>query len=257
MNRSILVAALVTSAVMLAGCAASDSTPTATLPTGSQPVTLDPADFSTTIDNPYWPMTPGTQWIYRETDGSGDEFSVIVTVTSETTTLANGIEARVVRDTLMLGDSIVEDTIDWYAQDSAGAIWYLGEQTAEFENGEIVSTAGSFEAGVDGALPGIAVPADPVVGQRYRQEYLKGEAEDEGAILALNQLTEVPYGAFDGVLVTRDTTPLEPDSVEYKFYAPGVGPLLTLGISGGATREELLSVGQVDAGTATGPLGRP
>jgi hypothetical protein len=257
MNLSILATAFVASAAVLVGCTASGPAPTDALPTGSQPVTLDPADFSTTIDNPYWPMSPGTQWIYRETDGSGAEYTVIVTVTSETKKLANGIEARVVRDTLMLGDAIVEDTIDWYAQDSAGAIWYLGEQTAELENGEIVSTAGSFEAGVNGALPGVAVPAEPVVGMRYRQEYLKGEAEDAGMILALDELTEVPYGAFDGVLATRDTTPLEPDVVEYKFYAPGVGPVLTLGISGGGGREELLSVGQVDEGTATGPLGRP
>ncbi|MCU1445620.1 hypothetical protein [Cryobacterium sp.] len=129
----------------------------ADLPTGTEQVDLDPADFSTTIDNPYWPMTPGTRWTYREDDGTGRDLNVTVIVTTETKRIANGVTARVVRDTVRSGDEIVEDTLDWYAQDSAGAIWYLGEDTAEFDNGTIISTGGSFEAGVDGALPGIAL----------------------------------------------------------------------------------------------------
>ena len=144
---------------------------------------LDPADFTTEIDNPYWPMTPGTQWVYRETDPDGD-LTVHVTVTSQTKRIANGIEARVVRDTVSRGDELVEDTFDWYAQDADGNIWYLGEDTAEFEGGQVASREGSFEAGVDGALPGIALPADPQPGMAYRQEYLAGEAEDEQRDLA-------------------------------------------------------------------------
>ena len=142
------------------GCTAGTPAPTS-LPQGDDPVELDPAEFTTEIDNPYWPMEPGTRWTYLETDPDGDELAVEVTVTRETKDIANGITARVVRDTVYRGDEIVEDTFDWYAQDAAGAIWYLGEDTAEFENGAIVSRDGSFEAGVDGALPGIAVPADP------------------------------------------------------------------------------------------------
>ena len=111
------------------------------LPQGDAVVALDPKDFTTTIDNPYWPMTPGTRWTYRELDADGTERTVVVTVTSETKTIANGIVARVVRDTVRSGDEIIEDTFDWYAQDADGSIWYLGEDTAEFENGEIVSTA--------------------------------------------------------------------------------------------------------------------
>ncbi|MEU1972762.1 hypothetical protein ABZ477_13970 [Microbacterium sp. NPDC019599] len=249
MSSTIWIAA----AVLLTGCtAASDSA----LPTGDEAVELDPATFTTEIDNPYWPMEVGTQWVYRETDPDGD-LMVTVTVTSDTKQIANGIEARVVRDTVRRGDEIVEDTLDWYAQDADGAIWYLGEDTAEFEDGEIASREGSFEAGVDGALPGIALPADPQPGMAYRQEYYAGHAEDEGAVLGVGELVEVPYGAFDGALLTRDTTPLEPDVEELKFYARGVGPVLTLTSSGGSGREELLEVTTVRDGTGTGPLGSP
>lgn len=247
--------------LMLTGCVNTTpptDTPTTQLPQGDDVVDLDPADFSTTIDNPYWPMDPGTRWTYRESDADGDELRVVVTVTSETRLIANGITARVVRDTVWRGDQIVEDTFDWYAQDSAGSIWYLGEETAEFENGVIISREGSFEAGVDGALPGIAMPADPRPGMKYRQEYYAGEAEDNGEVLSVHEMAEVGYGQFDDVLLTKDTITLEPDVLEYKFYARGVGLVLALSISGGAGgREELVSVERVPDGTGTGPLGQP
>ncbi|KRE21660.1 hypothetical protein ASG80_13230 [Agromyces sp. Soil535] len=227
------------------------------LPQSDDPVSLDPAEFTTEIDNPYWPMEPRTRWSYVEFDPEGGELTVDVIVTSETKTIANGIEARVVRDTVYRDGEIIEDTFDWYAQDAAGAIWYLGEDTAEFENGEIVSREGSFEAGVDGALPGIALPADPEPGMSYRQEYYAGEAEDNGAVLSVEELVEVPYGRFESALLTRDTNPLEPDVAELKFYAPGIGPVLTLDVSGGSGREELVDVTTVPDGTGTGPLGSP
>ena len=254
-----IAALMATGALMLTGCvgAAPPSAPNTELPRGDDPVTLDPADFTTEIDHPYWPMEPGTRWSYVELDSEGGELTVDVTVTSDTKQIANGIEARVVRDTVRSNGEIVEDTFDWYAQDAAGAIWYLGEDTAEFEDGEIVSRGGSFEAGVDGALPGIALPADPTPGMEYRQEYFAGEAEDNGAVLSTEELVEVPYGRFDGALLTRDTNALEPDVAELKLYAPGVGPVLTLDISGGSGREELIDVTTVPDGTGTGPLGSP
>jgi hypothetical protein len=227
------------------------------LPTGSAPVTLDPSDFSTTIDNPYWPMEPGTRWTYREDDGSGQVLDVTVIVTRETKKVADGVTARVVRDTVRSGEAIVEDTYDWYAQDTTGAIWYLGEDTAEFDNGAVVSTEGSFESGVDGAMAGIALPAQPAPGQAYRQEYYPGQAEDNGEIVSLGEMVDVRYGHFDDVLLTRDTTALEPNVLEYKFYADGVGPVLTLGISGGSGREELVSMDRAPEGAGTGPLGNP
>ena len=211
------------------------------LPQGGEEVKLDPADFTTRIDNPYWPMTPGSRWIYRETDSEGAEQRVVVTVTRKTKRIANGIEARVVHDVVTEDGEPVEVTDDWYAQDSKGNIWYLGEDTTEYENGKPSSTAGSFEAGVKGAQAGIIMPAKPEAGQTYRQEYLKGEAEDAARIVSLEEQAEVPAGHFDRVLMTRDVNPLEPKILEFKFYARGVGPVLAVSVSGGSDREELLS----------------
>ncbi|MGW2094232.1 hypothetical protein [Promicromonospora sukumoe] len=229
------------------------------LPQGDEPADLDPADLTTEIDNEYWPMEPGTQWVYQETDETGQELRVVVTVTSETKDVANGVTARVVRDTVTRRGDVVEDTFDWYAQDSEGTIWYLGEDTAEFEDGEVSTTEGSFEAGLDGALAGVIMPGDPVVGAAYRQEFYRGVAEDNGEVLSLDEQAEVPAGHYDRALLTKDTITIEPDVLEYKLYAPGVGPVLTLGVSGGAGREELTEVGTVPAEVAaaagTTPLG--
>lgn len=230
------------------------------LPRGSDPVDLDPKDFTTNIDHPYWPMEPGTRWTYRETDQEGAEQTVVVTVSDQTKRIANGITARVVRDTVTEDGELIEDTFDWYAQDKQGNVWYLGENTAEFENGEISTREGSFEAGVDGAQAGIIMPADPRDGMRYRQEYYKGEAEDNGEVLGLDEMAEVPYGRFDDALLTKDTITIEPNVLEYKLYAKGVGPVLVLGVSGGpGSREELIGLEKVSDEEAekagTSPLG--
>jgi hypothetical protein len=219
-----------------AGCGGGDS---AALPQGSEQVSLDPANFTTEIDNPYWPMAPETTWVYRETDAEGNEQTVTVTVTDETRDVM-GIETRIVHDLVTENGAPVEDTYDWYAQDADGNIWYFGEETAEYGNGKVVSTAGSWEAGVDGAQPGIAVPAVPEVGLTYRQEYYAGEAEDAAMVLSLAEKVEAPAGAYTGVLLTKDYTPLHPEILEYKFYARGVGPVVVLGVSGGIGREELV-----------------
>jgi hypothetical protein len=241
------VAIVVATALVMSACGggndeASDSG-SAALPQGSEPVELDPADFTTEIDNPWWPMRPGNRWIYRETDTEGSEQRVVVTVKDETKMIANGIEARVVRDVVTEGGEPVEITDDWYAQDSGGNIWYLGEDTAEYENGKVATRAGSFEAGVDGAFPGVIVPADPQPGMEYRQEYYEGEAEDEAAIVSVGtEQVEVPAGYFDEVLMTRDLVPLEPKVQEFKFLARDVGPVLALAVSGGPPGvEELVS----------------
>jgi hypothetical protein len=217
------------------------SEPAATLPQGSDPVELDPADFTATIDNPYWPMTPGTRWVYEETDSEGTVQQVEVTVTEETKTIA-GIEARVVRDVVTEDGEVVEDTLDWYAQDASGNVWYLGEDTKEYEDGEVVSTEGSWEHGVDGALAGILIPAEPQPGMAYRQEYYEGEAEDNGEVLSVEEFVEVPAGAYRDVLMTKDTNALEPNVLEYKFYARDVGPVMTVQVSGGLASEVLLEV---------------
>ncbi|HLL98277.1 MAG TPA: hypothetical protein VK276_04315 [Rubrobacteraceae bacterium] len=215
----------------------------AALPQGSEPVKLDPADFTTRIDNPYWPMAPGDKWVYRETD-SGTEQRVEVTVTNQTKQIANGIEARVVHDVVTEDGQLVEVTDDWYAQDKAGNVWYLGEDTAEYENGKVTTRSGSFEAGVDGAQAGVIMPAGPQDGMAYRQEYYKGEAEDKAEVLSTDEQVEVPFGYFQGVLMTKDLVPLEPKVSEYKLYARDVGPVLTVKTSGGSGREELISFSQ-------------
>ena len=209
------------------------------LPQGGEKATLDPADFTTRIDNPYWPMKPDMRWIYRETDPSGTRQRVVVTVTGRTKKIANGVTARVVHDRVTEGGKPVEVTDDWYAQDRAGNIWYLGEHTTEYENGRPTTTEGSFEAGVDGAQAGIIMPAKPRPGQRYRQEYYKGHAEDRAQIMSLKE-REVPFGHFGRALMTRDVNPLQPKILEYKFFARGIGPVLAVGVSGGSDREELV-----------------
>jgi hypothetical protein len=213
------------------------------LPQASEPAQLKPADFTTKIDNPYWPMKPGSRWVYRETDPDGTRQRVVVTVTHKTKRIANGITARVVHDVVTERGKPVEVTDDWYAQDNAGNVWYLGEYTTEYQNGKPTTTEGSFEAGVDGAQPGVIMPARPKVGLRYRQEYYEAHAEDKARVLSLKEQVEVPFGHFGAgeVLMTRDLNPLKPKILEYKFFARGVGPVLALGVSGGSDREELVS----------------
>ena len=210
-----------------------------TLPRGSEPVTLEPSEFTTEIDNPYFPIVPGTRRVFRETDAEGAVRRVVVTVTNDTKTIM-GIEARVVHDVVTEDGQVTEDTFDWYAQDSDGNLWYLGEDTKEYEDGKLKSTEGSWEAGVDGAQPGIILPANPKPGLTYREEYYAGHAEDGAEILSLTAHADVPYGTFDHVLQTRNFTPLEPDLVEEKFYASGVGPVLEITVTGGSDRTELL-----------------
>jgi hypothetical protein len=126
------------------------------------------------IDNPYWPMKPGTRWVYRETNPHGPTQRIVVTVTDRTKRVASGVPARVVHDQATERGQVVEDTFDYYAQDARGNVWYLGEDTTEFENGKPVSKAGSWEAGVDGARAGIVMLAHPRVGRRYREEHYPG-----------------------------------------------------------------------------------
>jgi hypothetical protein len=212
------------------------------LPQGSEPVKIDPAEFTTRIDNPYWPMKPGSRWVYRELNVEDlTAERVVVTVTNRTKRMANGVEARVVRDIVSEHGVPTEVTSDYYAQDADGNIWYMGEDTTEYANGKPTTTAGSFEAGADGAQPGIAIPADPKPGLSYRQEYKAGEAEDRGQVVSVDEQVESPFGHFRGALMTKDTNPLEPKVLEFKFYARDVGPVTTVGVSGGSKFEDLVS----------------
>lgn len=222
-----------------------DSTP-ATVP--SEPGTdtgdseyapvIDPADFVETIDNPYVPYRKGARWVYEGRTDEGVE-RIDVTVQAETKTVM-GVVCTVVRDTVTIDGVLVEDTLDWFAQDKDGNVWYFGEDVKNYENGEVVDTEGAWEAGVDGALPGIIMMAEPTAGTEYRQEYYAGEAEDMGKVVQLDGRAEVPFGAYENVLVTDDWTPLEPDVLERKYYAKDVGMVLEETLRGGEGRIELI-----------------
>jgi hypothetical protein len=188
------------------------------------------AAFTTDIDNPWLPLAAGNRWVYRETARDGSVQRVVVRVTHRTKLIANGVTARVVRDTVSERGEVVEDTFDWYAQDERGNVWYLGEDTKEYEHGKLVTTKGSWEAGVDGAVAGMIMPAHPRRGMQYRQEYLKGEAEDKARVVS----------RFKDSVLTREWTPLEPGIFEYKLYARGIGTVLELTVPSG-DREQLVS----------------
>ena len=214
MGRKTVLSAIVASAILLlAGCANSSQKENAYKPN------IDPAEFTTTIDNEYFPMEPGTTFVYQ----GGAQYSEM-TVTSDTKKIMD-VECVVVYHREWEGDQLIEKTYDWFAQDKEGTVWYFGEDTKEYENGEVASTKGSWEAGVDGAKAGIIMPADPKVGQSYFQEYYPGEAMDKARVLSFDASVSVPYGSFDQALETREWTPLQPGFSEKKYYVRGVGPL--------------------------------
>jgi hypothetical protein len=199
---------------------------------------VDPANFVGTIDNPYFPLVPGTRWVYEGDTDEGHE-RVETEVMYETKQIL-GITATVVRDRAFVDGELVEDTFDWFAQDRAGNVWYLGEATQEYENGKPTTAKGSWEAGVEGARPGVIMPAQPRPGRSYRQEYLKGEAEDEATILKVDAKGSVPYGSFRSAVKTKDYTRLEPKLLEHKWYAPLVGLVQENTVRGGSGRLELV-----------------
>jgi len=193
---------------------------------------FSPAAFESgqPIDNQYFPRTPGTVLSYEgEVDDTTTESNQVF-VTYDTKEIS-GVETTVVRDVSWSEGVLVEDTLDWYAQDQAGNVWYLGEFATNYEyddQGNFIgtNTDGSWEAGVDGAQPGYQIAASLQVGDNYYQEFYQGEAEDQGEIVSTNESVSIDLGDYDHVLKTRDFTLLEPDTFEYKYYAPGVGQIL-------------------------------
>lgn len=200
---------------------------------------IDPANFVQGVDNPFFPLTPGTTMIYEADTEDGKEV-INVAVTNDTKVIM-GITCVIVRDTVTIDDELFEDTYDWYAQDKDGNVWYMGEDSTEYEDGE-ADKAGSWEAGVDGAKPGIIMMAKPLAGFRYRQEYYKGEAEDMGEVLSLNESITVPHGSYENLVMIRDINPYEPDVEEHKYYAEGIGVVAELTVRGGDERVELIEV---------------
>jgi hypothetical protein len=202
-------------------------------------VNINPAEFVKGVDNPYFPLIPGTKYVYEGKTEDGLE-RVEVEILPETREVM-GITATVLHDVVYLDGELIEDTYDWFAQDKEGKVWYLGEEVSNYEEGQLKDKAGSWEAGVAGALPGIIMLANPAahLGETYRQEYYQGEAEDMADLLSVSESVSVPYGSFDNVVKTRDYTPLEPDLQEHKYYARDIGPVKTINLT---TGEEIVLV---------------
>jgi hypothetical protein len=193
------------------------------------------------IDNRYLPLIPGSVFTYQGQE-DGEKQRTVVEVTHETKTI-QGVAAVVVLDTVMDDQGgLIEQTFDWFAQDTAGNVWYLGEDTKEFENGQVGSTKGSWEAGVNDAQPGIIMEAQPRAGDAYKQECAPPDALDEASVESLNAATKSPFGNFAHSLRTRETTPLEPGVAENKFYAPCIGMVRTITVQGGHGSTSLVDV---------------
>jgi len=208
---------------------------------------IKPADFSSVVDNPFLPLLPGTTWQYVETTSDGKQNDTVEVLDQHREVI--GVDTIVVHDVATTEDgTLAEDTYDWYAQDSAGNVWYFGEDTTSYDEGTS-SKQGSWKAGVDGALPGIVMQADPTVSSTgYRQEYLAGTAEDMGQVIADSGSITVPYGTFDDIIRTRDWSPIEPDVVEEKIYARSVGVVHEETVSPPDEHEEVVLVAYTPPG---------
>lgn len=194
---------------------------------------IEPANFVTTVDNPYNPLPVGTTWVYEGNTAAGLEHNE-VTVTHNTK-LILGVTCVEVLDTVTVNGELTERTLDWFAQDKEGNVWYFGENSEELAGGLVVDLGGSFTAGVDGAQPGIIMKAHPAVGDFYRQEFLLNEAEDLAEVVSLSESVTVPAGSFDHCLKTKETEAIDPSALENKFYAAGVGNILTNDLVTGET----------------------
>jgi hypothetical protein len=201
---------------------------------------IDPANFTTGIDNPFSPLVPRTSYKYQGVVAEGQEIDT-VEVTKYTKVIL-GVTCVVVRDTAFVNGALAELTDDYLAQDKQGNVWYFGEDSKEYLNGVVVSTEGSWEAGVNGAQPGIIMEAHPKVGDTYRQEFSKGVAEDMAEVLSTSETVTVPFGTFTNCLMTKEWSPLDKKVVEYKWYAAGVGFIKSTMVQGGTDTSELVKV---------------
>ncbi len=200
-----------------------------------------PSNFVRRVDNPWFPLVPGTTFVYRGVK-DGKVARDVFTVTPATKTI-QGVRCTGVRDRLYLAGRLEERTTDWYAQDRRGNVWYFGEATAELDRaGHVTSTEGTWQAGRDGAQAGIYITARPTVGQSHRQEYYKGHAEDHFSVLSLRAPVSVPYVSAHRALLTKEWTPLEPGTVDHKYYVRGIGEVKEVTVKGPTERAELVSL---------------
>jgi Ca2+-binding RTX toxin-like protein len=222
------------------------------MPTSSK-TAINPADFVSVIDNPYFPLQPGTTFVYQ--NPGKDAFDTMI-VTHDTKVI-DGVTCTLVHDVAHENGQVIEDTFDYYAQDKQGNVWYFGEDTKELEDGKVVTTEGTWRAGVNGAEPGIIMEAHPHVGDAYKQEHAPGVAEDAAQVTGLHASADVPYGTFSGLLDTKEFTPLEPGVVEHKLYGLGIG--MIDGIENTGDFEHLVKIifdGTAGADTIEGKAGK-
>jgi hypothetical protein len=243
-----VLAAVAIVAAALAGCGSSggaSATAETTSPApvqGSYAPSIDPANFSSTVDNRYFPLTPGS---VTRAEGVAEDGKTPQAdrseVTRQTKTIL-GVDTVVVLDTISSQGQPVERTHDWYAQDKQGNVWYFGEDSFDYKNGHFVKNTGSWQAGVDSAQPGIIMEANPQPGDAYRQEYYPGHALDQAEVLSTTGAVQVPYQSFPSTLGTIEHTSLEPDVKEKKWYAPGIGEIKSADVSGSHEQFQLVSV---------------
>jgi hypothetical protein len=240
MHRRLAAAAVPAPALAIAACGGG-SGPGSSSEGAERPAGIDPSSFVRRVDNPYYPLRPGSTYRYRGVK-DGEPSVDVVAVTARPKTIL-GVATTVVRDRLYVRGKLAEATLDWFAQDRKGNVWYFGEDTKELDRrGRVVSTEGSWQAGVDGAQPGIVMPAEPRVGRAFRQEHYAGHAEDHFQIVRLDARVAVPYLSTRHALETREWTPLEPGVIDSKYYVRGTGMVLERTVKGGDERSALVSV---------------
>jgi hypothetical protein len=198
------------------------------------------AGFSARVDNPWYPLEPGSTYVYQGVK-DGEPSREVMTVTRRTKVI-DGAPCAVIRDLLYLRGRLEERTTDWYSQDAKGNVWYFGEKTAELgKTGKVISTAGSWTSGVGGARAGIFMFAHPTPGRWARQEYYKGQAEDHFKVLSTQVSVTVPYISTTHAMLTKEWTPLEPGVIDHKYYVRGIGTVLEQTAKGPLERNELVS----------------
>lgn len=240
MSRTIVsTATLVLALLVSAGCD-SGETPDLNLP--DIPEAIEPGNFVQTVDNLYWPLVSGTTFSYAWEGSGGAAMTEEVEVLLETRTV-NGVEATVVRSQVFRESALVAESSDWFAQDKDGNVWYMGKDAYRYVNFQKQKDPSSWESGVDGALAGLYMPAEPAVGDYYYQAYDKGEVQDVAEVVALSQDVQVPAGVFKECVEIRETTPLDLDVLENRYFCPGVGIVLTVDVAEGNVREELVTWG--------------
>jgi len=250
------LSALAASALLASGCGSSGgeaSSSTAARPTqsaselapihGPYSPAIDPANFVDVIDNRYFPLKPGTTFHYKGVAEDGKTPQTDDMAVTQRTKRILGVDSTVVRDSVYSRGELVERTFDWYAQDKGGNVWYMGELAREVEHGKLVKASDSWQAGVDGAEPGIIMPGEPQRGDAYRQEYYPHHAMDQARVLGSGGPVQVPNGSYKDTLLTEETAPqLDPSVAERKYYVAGVGDVKEQTVSGNQEQIELISV---------------